>query len=78
MSRKTLLKLEWTGSAAAVAGAFLVAVGDGHGFCFFLASNVCFGGLALGLRRWGLLATQGLFAVCSVIGIVRLAAGVQG
>lgn len=71
--------LDWIGSAAAIAGALLVALNAGAhvvviGYALFLASSVIWSWLALRRYDDALLAMQAVFVCLNVLGLIRWAA----
>lgn len=66
--------LQWAGCATGVAGALLLALNTKHsgwGFVLFLVSNTLWAAFGVLTNAPGLVATQAIFTVTSLLGICR-------
>lgn len=66
--------LQWAGCATGVTGALLLALNTKHsgwGFVLFLVSNALWAAFGILTNAPGLVATQAIFTVTSLLGICR-------
>lgn len=62
--------IEWTATAVSITGAFAVALKRGWGFVLFAVSNLLWISWGLMVPAHGLVVTQAVFLVSSILGMV--------
>lgn len=74
MNPTTLNTIKWTGTAAGVSGAMLIALNlgiVGYGFALFLVSSLLWLAAAVAQRETSLVVLQGTFTAINVLGLWR-------
>ena len=62
--------IEWMAASASIIGAIMNAQLNIYGFYIFIVGNALWAGFAIKHRHWGLLATNILFFILNIYGVL--------